>query len=161
MVLKSVRLRTLTACSLFIFSFFSVKYSYDIIMSDIYFVSATAYLEQNNVPIAISLLEDSLNIMPKYNYNAAQLLGSSYIRIGQFNEASLVFKEQRKIHPYNTNALLNESYCYLALGMPKAARACLETYLSINPDDPKGLNNLSILEKLEKEKSENEIKGGK
>jgi len=115
------------------------------VLADRYFVESLAYSDHGRLDKAEECLKKAEQIFSAWNFNIASLLGRNYTMQEQYEKAIAQYQESLRVHPYNTNALLNTGYCYLKLEKLDEAEQFFKRFLAIMPDAAKGYNNLGIV----------------
>lgn len=115
------------------------------VLADRYFVEGLAASDRGNLTAAVQLLEKAQRTFSAWNFNIASLLGRNYTMMEQYEKAIEEYQEALRVHPNNTNALLNTGYCYLKMGRLDDAEHFFKRFLAIMPDVAKGYNNLGIV----------------
>ncbi|MCX8044423.1 MAG: tetratricopeptide repeat protein [Desulfobacterota bacterium] len=115
------------------------------VLADRYFVEGLGASDRGNLSAAVQLLEKAQTTFSAWNFNIASLLGRNYTIMEQYEKAIEEYHEALRVHPNNTNALLNTGYCYLKMGRLDDAERFFKRFLAIMPDVAKGYNNLGIV----------------
>jgi len=119
-------------------------------LADKYFVEGMALEEAGKLKEANARLQKAFEVFPMWNFNVPSLLARNYTMLGDYERAIQTYEAAFRVHPNNTNAILNTGYCYLKMNEYAKAQEYFEKFVSIMPDSAKGHNNLGIVHYVKK-----------
>jgi tetratricopeptide (TPR) repeat protein len=92
-----------------------------------------AYRATGNYIYAYAAFERACRIQPTFSL-AFKNLVDTYVQAGRLPQAQLYFRERLLENPDNAEAWFILGYIYKANKNPKAAKACFERFLKLEPD---------------------------
>jgi tetratricopeptide (TPR) repeat protein len=110
--------------------------------ADAWVYLSSAFLEKNNFPEVVRILESAARVVPD-DFRVNFLLGVAYSRTGQSDEAVTALEKARQINPKDVDAISQLALVYDGMKRFGESDSLYELALSLSPDNDLVLNNFA------------------